>query len=145
MALERFQYEPVSLNVNEVCLEKVKALWNGHSVHPSYDRTVSQFLEDCWERGWSPFSEACSFYVKNKLKSKILNDKKGLKTKMLRGYQGITLWWCRRGKCGVMCINVKCLSCCKVDALGYFNYWIWDALMLIRSLKELVQQSCNFA
>ena len=39
-----------------------------------------QFLEEgCWERGGWPFSgkeEGCSFFVKNKLKSEIFNDKK---------------------------------------------------------------------
>ena len=29
------------------------------------------------------FKEGCSFYVKNKLKSEILNDKKSLKTKII--------------------------------------------------------------
>ena len=61
MALERFQYEPVSLNVNEVCLEKVKALWNGHSVHPSYDRTVSQFLEVAGKEGGHLFQRLAVF------------------------------------------------------------------------------------
>ena len=57
MALERFQYEPVSLNVNEVCLEKVKALWNG----PSYDRTVSQFLEVAGKEGGHLFQRLAVF------------------------------------------------------------------------------------
>ena len=29
--------------------------------------------------------------------------------------------WCRCGKCGVMDINFECLSCGKVEALGYFH------------------------
>ena len=29
--------------------------------------------------------------------------------------------WCRCGKCGVMDTNVDCLSCCEVEAFGYFQ------------------------
>ena len=29
--------------------------------------------------------------------------------------------WCRCGKCGVMNTNAECLSCDKVEALGYFQ------------------------
>ena len=37
------------------------------------------FRGGCWERGgWLFSGEFCSFYIKNKLKSEIFNDKKGL-------------------------------------------------------------------
>ena len=32
----------------------------------------------CWERGGDFFHGDCSFYIKNKLKSEIFNDKKSL-------------------------------------------------------------------
>ena len=39
--------------------------------------TRSQFLEgDCWEREGDFFQGGCSFYLKNKLKSEIFNDRK---------------------------------------------------------------------
>ena len=39
----------------------------------------TQFLEGgCWERGGDFFREGCSFYIKNELKSEILNNKKSL-------------------------------------------------------------------
>ena len=39
--------------------------------------TGPQFLEGgCWEKGGNLFQEGCSFYIKNKLKSEIFNDKK---------------------------------------------------------------------
>ena len=48
----------------------------------------SQFLEGrCWKRGGNFFElgggRDCSFYIKNKLKSEILNDKKNYKPKCL--------------------------------------------------------------
>ena len=45
--------------------------------------TGSQFLEwGCWERGGDFFQGGSSFYLKNKLKSTIFNDKKSLQTNM---------------------------------------------------------------
>ena len=38
--------------------------------------TGSQFLDGCcWERGGDIFLGDCSFYIRNKLKSEIFNDK----------------------------------------------------------------------
>ena len=60
----------------------------GLNFQPSFQKggglTGSQFLEgDCWEKGSDLFQGgSCSFYIKNKLKSEIFNDKKNLKTKM---------------------------------------------------------------
>ena len=46
--------------------------------------TGPQFLEEgYWEKGGWPYSGGgCSFYIKNKLKSEIFNDKESLQTKM---------------------------------------------------------------
>ena len=42
-----------------------------------FDNTGFQFLEGAAEKeGWLFYGEDCSFYIKNKLKSKIFNDKK---------------------------------------------------------------------
>ena len=39
--------------------------------------TGPQFLEGgCWERGGDFFQGGCNFYIKDKLKSEIFNDKK---------------------------------------------------------------------
>ena len=41
--------------------------------------TRPQTLErGCWERGGDFFQGGCNFHIKNKLKSKIFNDKKSL-------------------------------------------------------------------
>ena len=41
--------------------------------------TGSQFLEvGCWERGGDFFQVGCSFYIKDKLKSEIIIEKKSL-------------------------------------------------------------------
>ena len=43
------------------------------------DSTASrpQFLEgDCWGKGVTLFTGVCSFYIKNKLKSELFNNKK---------------------------------------------------------------------
>ena len=46
--------------------------------------TEPQFLEEgYWEKGRWPYSGGgCSFYIKNKLKPEIFNDKESLQTKM---------------------------------------------------------------
>ena len=45
--------------------------------------TRPQVLEGgCWERRGDFFQGGCNFYIKNKLKSEIFNDKRSLKTKM---------------------------------------------------------------
>ena len=45
----------------------------------------SQFLKGVTGKEWGDFFQrGCSFYIKNKLKSEIYNDKKSLKTKMFR-------------------------------------------------------------
>ena len=47
------------------------------------DLTGSNFLEEgCWEKGGDLFQGDCSFYIKNKLKSEIFNNKKSLYTTM---------------------------------------------------------------
>ena len=56
--------------------------------------TGSQFLEGgCWERGGDFFQEGCSFYIKNKLKSQIFNDKKSLSAKMFFSVATKNLNW----------------------------------------------------
>ena len=47
--------------------------WASYEIFKKGGFTASQFLEGdyCW-----PFSGDCSFYIRNKLKSEILNDKK---------------------------------------------------------------------
>ena len=70
MALVGFQYEPVSLDVNKICIDE------------------EQDIPNTREKS--------------------------------RKSQSVTEW-CRRGKCGVMDTYVKCLSCCKVETLGYFQ------------------------
>ena len=53
-----------------------------HSVHPPSRHfflglvRVSIFWGGCWERGGNLFREWGSFYIQNKLKSEIFNDKK---------------------------------------------------------------------
>ena len=43
------------------------------------DLSGPQLLEGgCWERGGDFFQGDCNFYIKNKLKSEIFNDKKSL-------------------------------------------------------------------
>ena len=43
------------------------------------DGTESQYLEGgCWERGGWPLPEGCSYYIKNKTKSEIFNDRRSL-------------------------------------------------------------------
>ena len=42
---------------------------------------TSHFRGVCWERGDDIFRSGCNFYLKNKLKSEILNDKKNYKQK----------------------------------------------------------------
>ena len=63
-------------------------LLGGLNLLPKYFKkggvTGSEFLEGgFWKRRVTFFSmgEACSFYIKNKLKSEILNDKKNYKKK----------------------------------------------------------------
>ena len=48
------------------------------------------------------------------------------------------------GKYGVMGLNVECLGCSEVEALGYLQYLIWDTVIGMLLPRELVQQSCNF-
>ena len=58
--------------------------WISYKIFKEGDLTGSQFLDGgCWKRGVTFFSrgDGCSFYMKNKLKSEILNDKKKLQTK----------------------------------------------------------------
>ena len=44
---------------------------------------VNLLLKGCWERGSNLFrGRGCTFYIKNKLRSEIFNDKKSLYTKM---------------------------------------------------------------
>ena len=43
---------------------------------------TSTFRGGCWERGGDFFREGCNFYIKNKLKSEIFNDKKNLYKKI---------------------------------------------------------------
>ena len=44
---------------------------------------VNHLLKGCWERGSNLFrGRGCTFYIKNKLRSEIFNDKKSLYTKM---------------------------------------------------------------
>ena len=56
--------------------------------------TGSRFLErDCWERGGWFFSGGCTFYIKNKLKSQIFNDKKSSLAKMFFSVTTKNLNW----------------------------------------------------
>ena len=58
------------------------------------DLTGSQFLErGCWERWKWWFSGGCSFYIKNKLKSQIFNEKKNSSPKMLFSVTTKNLNW----------------------------------------------------
>ena len=91
MVLLGFQYEPVSLDLNEVCF------------HEEQDTSNTR--------------------------------------EKSRKSQSVTEW-CRCWKFGVVDTNVECLSCSEVEAWEYFQ--LSDTMIGIRSLKELVQQSCNF-
>ena len=56
--------------------------------------TKSQFLEEFAEKERDDFFQGgCSFYIKNKLKSQIFNDKKSLSAKMFFSVPTKNLIW----------------------------------------------------
>ena len=68
---------PVNKFPNKLVVPKVKGGGGGGGL------TGPQLLEGgCWERGGDFFGGDFNFHTKNKLKSEIFNDKKGLQPKI---------------------------------------------------------------